>query len=179
AVTKSIVDFAHAVGIPVEAEVGVIPRYREGLSEEDVRALQTTPEEARRMASESGCDSLAVAVGNVHSDPTGSSRIDFALLSALREAAGIPLVSHGSTGTTEDQLRRMIECGVAKVNVATRLNMDFIDAPALAYLEAMREFWLGEGGRVTDFSPLVGRGVAAVKERTKHYMRMFGCSGKA
>jgi fructose-bisphosphate aldolase class II len=163
AVTKRIVEFAHPAGVPVEAEVGVIPSFGEGLSWGEVIALRTTPEEARRLARESGCDSLAVAVGNVHSDPTGSSQIDLKLLSELREAAGVPLVSHGSTGTTEEQLQRMIGCGVAKVNVATRLNMDFIDAPALAYLDAMRAYWLGEGRRITDFSPLVARGVAAVK----------------
>ncbi|MDR8242822.1 class II fructose-bisphosphate aldolase, partial [Acinetobacter baumannii] len=76
-----------------------------------------TVEDATRFVKETQVDMLAVSVGTVHGLYTGKAQIQHARLKAISEATGVPLVLHGGTGIADEDMRRAIACGTAKINV--------------------------------------------------------------
>ncbi|MFB2580252.1 class II fructose-bisphosphate aldolase [Herbiconiux sp. P15] len=117
-------------GVALEAELGSI-----GGKEDDVapdHASTTDPEQVARFVDEVGVDMLAVSVGNVHGYAP-NARIDFDLLARVREASRVPLVVHGGSGLPAEQLGRLSEFNVVKVNVASDLRNAMIRAFGEAY----------------------------------------------
>ena len=120
--TREIVDMARGCGIPVEGELGYVP----GVEGEDAERhpgeiAYTTVEEAERFVAETGVDFLAVSIGTVHGHMRGEPVLDFQRLAEINQALGIPLVIHGGTGLSDEQFRRLIDNGVAKINYYTAL----------------------------------------------------------
>lgn len=123
-------------GIALEAELGSI-----GGKEDDVApeyASVTNPEQVERFIAEVECDMLAVSVGNVHGHAP-AARIDFDLLARVRNASRVPLVVHGGSGLPDEQLGRLSEFGVVKVNVASDLRNAMIRAFGEAYVADNKE----------------------------------------
>ncbi|WP_295850483.1 class II fructose-bisphosphate aldolase [uncultured Microbacterium sp.] len=116
--------------IALEAELGSI-----GGKEDDVApefASTTDPAQVPDFVAAVGCDMLAVSVGNVHGYAP-NARIDFDLLERVRAASPVPLVIHGGSGLPEDQLGRLADFGVVKVNVASDLRNAMIRSFGEAY----------------------------------------------
>jgi len=114
----------------LEAELGSI-----GGKEDDVapeHASTTDPGQVEAFVAGVGCDMLAVSVGNVHGYAP-NARIDFDLLARVREASAVPLVVHGGSGLPPEQLGRLGEFGVVKVNVASDLRNAMIRTFGEAY----------------------------------------------
>lgn len=191
--TRSIVLMGHACGIPVEAELGIIPKVEEFLTTEELRPIiegkcdninellseeqlaklrskMTDIDQAREFVERTGVDSLAVAVGNIHGVPGKGSQIDFDHLRALQQATGIPLVLHGSSGTPDDQLKRAVSMGLSKINVATHLSQVFIQGIAEALQAHPDE---------KDFRKVLGPGMTRIKQTVFEYIDLFGSAGKA
>lgn len=132
---KNVATSAHArslcpAGVALEAELGSI-----GGKEDDVapeRASMTDPQQAREFVAAVGCDMLAVSVGNVHGHAP-NARIDFDLLDDVRAESPVPLVIHGGSGLPSEQLSRLHEHGVVKVNVASDLRNAMIRTFGEAY----------------------------------------------
>lgn len=120
--TKEVVKFAHAAGIPVEAEIGSVGYSDPAMN---MKALLTDPEEARIFAEETEVDALAVAVGSLHRMQEQSAVIQFERLEQIQSALKTPLVIHGSTGITDADMTRLAAFNVTKVNVGTALRMAF------------------------------------------------------
>lgn len=132
AITKSVVDAAHAMGVPVEAELGKV-----GGKEDDLdggAGGYTVPSEAAEFAERTGVDSLAVAIGTAHGVYKGIPKLDVERLSQIREVVSIPLVLHGTSGVPDEAVRDCIARGVCKVNYATDLRIAFSDG-VKAYLK--------------------------------------------
>jgi fructose-bisphosphate aldolase class II len=127
--TREIVKIAHAEDISVEGEIGVVGGFegldRGDISHEQLQALYTRPEEARRFVEETGVDALAVSVGTVHGMPIQNAAIDFQRLGEIHQAVDVPLVFHGCTGLKNEDYHKAIELGVKKFNVGTRLMIEF------------------------------------------------------
>ena len=105
--------------LPLEAELGHVAGNEAGVTIGE--AAWTDPVEAARFVETTGVDWLAVAVGNTHGGPAvGGLQVD--RLRAIREAVNVPLVLHGASGLTDDELSLAVELGVAKVNVGTALH---------------------------------------------------------
>lgn len=120
--TRAVVEMAHGCGVPVEGELG----YVAGVEGEDAErhpgeVVYTAPEEAEHYVRETGVDFLAVSIGTVHGRMRGEPRLDFERLAAINGQLAIPLVIHGGTGLGDDQFRRLIANGVAKINYYTAL----------------------------------------------------------
>ncbi len=116
--------------IALEAELGSI-----GGKEDDVApefASTTDPAQVPDFVAAVGCDMLAVSVGNVHGYAP-NARIDFDLLERVRAASSVPLVIHGGSGLPEEQLGRLADFGVVKVNVASDLRNAMIRSFGEAY----------------------------------------------
>jgi fructose-bisphosphate aldolase, class II len=115
-ITKEVVAAAHAKGISVEAELGQLGGVEEHVQVEEHNAHLTDPDEAEIFVRESGCDSLAVAIGTSHGAYKFSGaqalRLDVAAEIQTR-LPGFPLVMHGSSSVPQEEVRRINEAGGA------------------------------------------------------------------
>lgn len=128
ALVKSVVDFCHAHDCSVEAELGRLGGVEDDMEVDAESAFLTSPAEALQFAQQTGIDSLAVAIGTAHGLYTQRPKIDFARLEKIRNIVDIPLVLHGASDVPDADVRRTIELGVCKVNVATELKIAFAGA---------------------------------------------------
>jgi fructose-bisphosphate aldolase class II len=121
--TRAAVDWAHAQGMWIEAELGQIGG-KDGRPPLDAHApgARTDPDQARDFVAGTGVDALAVAVGSTHAMTTRTAALDHALIKRLSAALPVPLVLHGSSGVPDDGLTAAVAGGIAKVNVGTALN---------------------------------------------------------
>ncbi|BAJ63194.1 MULTISPECIES: class II fructose-bisphosphate aldolase [Anaerolinea] len=143
AITRRVVEAAHARGIVVEAELGQLGGVEEHVSVDESNAKLTDPDNAKEFVERTGCDSLAVAIGTSHGafKFTGNQTLRFDVLAEIQKRLpGFPLVMHGSSsvpqeeverinraggnlkgakGVDENQFRRAAELGVTKVNIDT------------------------------------------------------------
>lgn len=120
--TRDIVAMAHACGVTVEGELGYVPGVEGESAEEHPGELAyTSVSEAKAFVERTGVDCLAVSVGTVHGHMKGAPKLDYNRLSKIREAVDVPLVIHGGTGLSDDQYRKLISNGVAKINYYTGL----------------------------------------------------------
>ena len=167
-VSKRVADVAAATGIPCEAELGKV-----GGKEDDLVAeadTNTDPQEAREFVERTGVTSLAVAIGTAHGFYVGTPVLDKERLSEIRKVVDIPLVLHGASGLTDQDVRDCVARGICKVNFATELRKAFTDA--------CREV-ASNDPKAFDPKVFCKAGMAAVKELVKSRMIVCGCDGKA
>lgn len=119
AITKKVVDYAHALGITVEGELGKLVGEEGNLIVKGPEAAQTDPEEAREFVKRTGVDCLAVSIGTQHGHYIAEPHLNIERLKAIKAVVDVPLVLHGGSGTPIDQVQEAIKCGIRKINVAT------------------------------------------------------------
>jgi fructose-bisphosphate aldolase class II len=133
AATKAAVDWAHAQGLWIEAELGEVGgKNGEAPLDPHAPGARTDPAEARAFVADSGVDALAVAVGSAHAMTTRTATLDHDLIKRLSGTLDVPLVLHGSSGVPDGELAAAVAGGITKVNVGTALN--------IALTGAIREF---------------------------------------
>ncbi len=114
AITKRVVDAAHAKGIVVEAELGQLGGVEEHVKVDEADAKLTNPEQAKEFVERTGCDSLAVAIGTSHGafKFSGSQSLHFDVLSEIQKnLPGFPLVMHGSSSVPQEEVERINAAG--------------------------------------------------------------------
>ena len=114
AITRRVVEAAHAKGIVVEAELGMLGGVEEHVSVSESEAKLTNPDQARDFVERSGCDSLAVAIGTSHGafKFSGSQSLHFDVLAEIQNRLpGFPLVMHGSSSVPQDEVARINAAG--------------------------------------------------------------------
>jgi fructose-bisphosphate aldolase class II len=114
AITKRVVDRAHAKGISVEAELGMLGGVEEDIKVEDGHATLTNPVEAQEFIKRTGCDSLACAIGTSHGafKFKGRQSLHFDVLEKIKALVpGFPLVMHGSSSVPKDEVDRINAAG--------------------------------------------------------------------
>ncbi len=192
ALTKRVVSVAHAKGVSVEAELGKLAGVEER-SVEEKEAILTDPKTAAEFVEKTGVDTLAVAIGTSHGAYKFKSeaKLDLERLKSISERMSIPLVLHGASsvpqwlvekatkygavlggakGIPEDQYKKAIALGIAKINIDTDLR--------LAFTATVREV-LANSPKEFDPRKILGPAKEAMKEVAKIKMRLFGSSGKA
>jgi len=113
-ITKRVVDAAHAKGIVVEAELGQLKGVEEDVSADE--HVYTQPEEAETFVKQTGCDSLACAIGTSHGafKFKGDQKLRFDILEKIQKLLpGFPLVMHGSSSVPQDEVARINAAGGA------------------------------------------------------------------
>ena len=197
ALTKQVVDYAHAHGVVVEAELGKLGGIEEdvvGVSAEDVMNHLTDPDQVVEFVQKTGCDSLAIAIGTSH----GAYKFKTAPKLAIdilekveAKLPGFPLVMHGSSsvlkefkdlinkyggdmpdacGVPEDSIAEAAKMSVCKVNIDTDLRMALTAKIRQVFCETPAEF---------DPRKYLGPGRQAIKDMVKHKLHVLGCAGKA
>lgn len=167
AVSKKVVDVANACDIPVEAELGKV-----GGKEDDIEAeldTNTDPAEAKEFVERTGITSLAIAIGTAHGFYAGTPVLDKERVSEIRKIVSIPLVLHGGSGLSDEDVKECIQRGMCKVNFATELRA--------AYTEAVKKL-LAEAPNTIDPKKLGIVGMEAVKSLVMDRMKVCGCDNK-
>ncbi|PDO10645.1 MAG: fructose-1,6-bisphosphate aldolase, class II [Candidatus Reconcilbacillus cellulovorans] len=169
-ITRQVVLAAHAVGASAEAEVGLIAGREDDIAVDDAEASYASADECARLAAETGVDCLAPAVGSAHGPYRGKPKLGFDRLREIRARTGLPLVLHGASGLPDEDVRRAISLGVAKINVNTDNQ--------IAFTESVRRY-LAEHPDVYDPRAYLSAAKEAVQATVRAKIRLFGCSGKA
>ncbi|MEG1312757.1 MAG: class II fructose-1,6-bisphosphate aldolase [Bacilli bacterium] len=168
AITKSVVDYAHAHGVSVEAELGHVGGQEDDVISQGV--LYADPQECLRLVRESHLDCLAPALGSVHGPYHGEPKLGFKEMAEISKLVEIPLVLHGGSGIPDFQIKKAIECGTCKINVNTECQQVFA--------AIVREV-VAKDKEVYDPRKLVGPGKQGIKNVVKEKCEVFGCVGKA
>lgn len=168
AITRKVADAARACGIPVEAELGKV-----GGKEDDLEGeadTNTDPLEAKEFVERTGVTSLAIAIGTAHGFYDGTPVLDKVRVTEIRKVVSVPLVLHGASGLSDEDVRECVGRGMCKVNFATELRAAYTDAGKRLLAEKPETFDPKKLGMV---------GLEAVKELVKGRIKVCGCAGKA
>lgn len=159
-ITKKVVDLAHAKNVSVEGEIGRLGEDKTQFS---------NPEEVKKFVEETGVDFVAVGVGTRHGW-TPEEKIDLDLLSEIHQAVSIPLVLHGASGAKDDDIRRAISKGVAKINIHTEIRR--------AFIEGIKK-GLAENPTTNDHREILKYSIGAMQKAVEDKIELFGSSEKA
>ena len=170
--TKELVAICHEKGISIEAEVGGIGGEEDGVSSTGECA---DPAECK-MINDLGVDMLACGIGNIHGKyPANWEGLQFQVLEAVKaEIGNTPLVLHGGSGIPDEQIKKAISMGVAKVNVNTECQLVFA-AATRKYIEEGKD----QQGKGYDPRKLLAPGAQAIRDEVKDRVAVFGSAGKA
>lgn len=124
--TKEVVNYAKQHGVSVEAELGTIGGTEDGVALNDGKVRYTSPEDAVRFVKETGIDALAIGFGTSHGQWKSKAKLDFNVLKNIHDVIDIPLVLHGGTGVSVEDLKKCILGGISKVNIGTELNVAWV-----------------------------------------------------
>ena len=168
--TAEVAKVAHAVGASVEAELGHVG-YTSGHSvfaAEESR--YTNPEEAQEFVRRSGADCLAVSIGTSHGVYAGGTpHLNFELLQKLRNDLEIPLVLHGGSSTGDENLKKAVELGIQKVNLASDLEN--------SGYKKMEEAAKKITGHLPSTMEIAGAHTQGYEEMLEHFLLLFGGIG--
>jgi fructose/tagatose bisphosphate aldolase len=166
---QKVVGVAERYGVSVEGELGEVGR-NPGASGSEIMAMMTDPRQVAEFVDRTGVHSLAVSVGSISGCfDTRIIELDFERLAAISRATAIPLVFHGGTGIPEEQLRRAVPMGVAKVNIAHGLRKAFEDALKLGFC--------GHADYV-DPRPVLKAAMQDVERYAARRLDVFGCTAR-
>ena len=165
--TKEVVAYAHAKNVSVEGEVGSIGGAEEGVVVAKDAAMYTKPEDALYFANETGVDALAVSIGTTHGQYKSKAKINYELLSELKEKLGTTgLVLHGGTGVSDEDMMRCVREGMKKITVGTELNK--------SYIEVVGKTFTAEGVTpLTSLRTLLGPANDRIREIVKEKASLF------
>ncbi len=194
ALTKKVVEYAHAKGVVVEAELGKLAGIEDDVNVSEKDAAFTDPDQAAEFVERTGVDSLAIAIGTRHGAYKfkGEPRLDFQRLETITKLLpNTPLVLHGAStvlpefvelcnkyggnipgaqGVPEDMIRQAAQLGVCKVNIDTDLRLAMTAAIRKVFMESPSEF---------DPRKYLGPGRTAIKEMVQHKIRnVLGSSNR-
>jgi len=177
-ITKEICEKAHRLGIDVESEIGELPIADIATGKQTIGA-NTDPDIALEFIDYTGIDALAVAIGNIHLLETGKSELDYELLKKLNDKSPVPLVLHGGTGISDEDVRKAISAGIVKVNVGTALKRTYINAidrfcRNKDLVEVDPHITIGWGGQ----DDMLSCGRAAVASKVLEYIDLLGSANR-
>ena len=116
ALTRQVVAYCKPLNVDVEAEIGHV-----GEGENLESCQYTDPDEAQRFVEETGVDALAVSIGNAHGAYKAAPKINYEVLTEIEKKVSIPLVLHGGSGISDEDFKKIIKHGIAKINIFTEL----------------------------------------------------------
>ncbi|WP_423840261.1 class II fructose-bisphosphate aldolase [Vibrio mytili] len=124
--TKEVIAYAHPRNVTVEGELGAIGGSEDGKAVAESDIAFTTPEEVQAFVDGTGVDMLAISIGTVHGSYTAKTNIQHELLRKITSLTKTPLVLHGGTGVSDEDMRLVVASGIEKVNVGTEMNVQWV-----------------------------------------------------
>jgi len=164
--TKEVVEYAKNSEILIEGELGfigksskVLDTLPEGVSVE----TQTSPEEAVEFVKATGIDLFAPSVGNVHGMiKSGEPKLNIERIREIKDAVGVPLVLHGASGNSDEEIKAAIDAGIRIIHINTELR--------LAYKEGIEEGL--KSGEIAPYK-FLAEGVEEMKKVVLDKLKLF------
>ncbi|MGI6049844.1 MAG: class II fructose-1,6-bisphosphate aldolase [Acetivibrionales bacterium] len=195
ALTKQVVEYAHAHGVTVEGELGRLAGVEDDIKVSAEDSCYTKPEEVEEFVSRTGVDSLAIAIGTSHGafKFTGEAKLRFDILEEVgKRLPGFPIVLHGASsvipeyvdtinkfggsmpgakGVPEEMLRKAASMAVCKINIDSDLRLAMTATVRKVFSESPAEF---------DPRKYLGPAREEIKKLVKNkIVNVLGCDGKA
>jgi fructose-bisphosphate aldolase class II len=195
ALTKKVVEYAHAHGVTVEGELGRLAGIEDAVNVSAEDAQFTRPEEVEEFVGRTGVDSLAIAIGTSHGafKFSGEPKLRFDILEEIqKKLPGFPIVLHGASsvipeyvdmvnkyggnmpgakGVPEDMLRKAASMAVCKINIDSDLRLAMTATIRKVFAETPGEF---------DPRKYLGPARSEIKKLVQHKLvNVLGCAGKA
>ena len=129
--TRQVVNYAHARGVSVEAEIGEVGDVQIGHitdNQQSKNAKTTTPKQIMKFVNETNVDLLAVGIGNIHGKYLKTPILHPEILINAKILTNVPFVLHGASGLSDKQLQNCIDAGCHKINIGTELKTPFVSA---------------------------------------------------
>ena len=194
-ITKKVVEYAHARGVVVEAELGKLAGIEDDVNVDESDAMYTDPDQAKEFVERTGCDSLAIAIGTSHGAYKfkGEAKLRFDILKEIKEKIpNTPIVLHGAStvipelvemcneyggnipgakGVPDEILKEASMSGISKINVDTDLRIAMTASIRKVFAEEPSAF---------DPRKYMTPARELIKETVQHKIRdVFGSSNKA
>ena len=127
AITKKVVEAAHAVNVSVEAELGTIGATGNGGEAGTDNIIYTNPDDVVRFVGATDVDTLAIAIGTAHGlyPKTKKPKLRLDLLKEIVGKTSIPLVLHGGSDNPDEEIAEAVRLGVAKINISSDIKSAF------------------------------------------------------
>jgi ketose-bisphosphate aldolase len=170
--TAEVTAEAHAAGVDVESEIENIVGVEDGVGSDDPNVHFYSDEQLVEVATETGTDLIAPALGTAHGLYKASPVLLVDRVKALAALTDIPIVLHGGTGLSAEEFHAFIEAGVSKINISTALK--------LAYMYSARDH-LAEAERTGKWEPvkLFDQIRDSVTETVVEHIQLFGSANRA
>ena len=170
ALTKSVTEMAHAMGVSVEAELGRLVTAEAGsdhgtITDAKPEDFYTDPKEAEEFCRITGVDALAIAFGTSHGFYTAQPKLDFDVVKNVKAACGLPLVMHGGSGVSEEGFKAAIAGGIRKINYYSYMSK-------AGYMAAKAVI---EEGKTSYLHDVEFAAMKAMKEDVKKAIKIFSC----
>lgn len=169
--TKKAVDIAHAVGISVEGELGTIGDTGTSIEGGVSEITYTVPEEADEFINRTGIDTLAIAIGTAHGiyPENFVPKLKLDILEKVSGLVDMPLVLHGGSSNSDDEIKRAVEIGIQKINISSDTKK--------AFFKKLQE--LLDSDAMWEPNVLFPPCIEATKEIVEHKMNLFNSVEKA
>lgn len=169
-ITRKLSDIAHAFNIGMEGEIGKIGGTEDDISVKEEEALITTVDEALTFVQKTNVDYLAVSIGTAHGIYKKEPKLAFDRLKEIGDIVDKPIVLHGGSGVPDEQVKKVISLGVAKVNVDTELRQAFTEGILEVLKDDPHQYQLAIS---------LGNGRKLMQAKVEEKIKLFGSQGKA
>lgn len=168
---RKVVEAAHPANVSVEGELGTIGTADAQAEAGAKQIIYTDPEDAAKFVEESGVDTLAIAIGTSHGlYPEGMKpELKLDLLKEIKSKVSVPIVLHGGSNNSDDEISKAVILGVNKINISSDIKV--------AYYDKMREVLADKSLREPNM--IEPPCIAAMKEVAYHKLELFRTEGKA
>ncbi|MBO0457775.1 class II fructose-bisphosphate aldolase [Enterococcus hulanensis] len=175
--TREMVKIAHALGASVEAELGHVftsevggeadaeDRVVYNVEEHGGEDMYTDPEAAKKFVEQTNVDCLAIAFGTAHGIYLTKPELNLARVSEIADVVDIPLVMHGGSGVSKEDMQTAIKNGICKINYFAYMNK--------AGGEKVQEYVTSLGSEIPFFDEISKKGIDGMKSNVVESMRVF------
>ena len=127
-ITRQVVEYAKPYNVTVEAEIGIVDSVTgKNENEKNVKNNDemTKTGDAKYFLEKTNVDVLGVSIGNIHGMRIKETKINYDRLIEIDKIIERPLVLHGSSGISDDNLKQLVKYGITKINIETELRLVF------------------------------------------------------
>jgi|SRR5699024_2786498 len=165
--TREVAEYAHSNNVYVEGEVGAVGGSEDGMTS---NLKYASFEDCVSLAKGSYIDTLAPALGSVHGEYVGEPDLDFNKMKKINDVLNLPLVLHGASGLSDNDIQEAISYGHAKINFNTEIN--------LAWSTAMREFLISNPNTISP-QEIINPSINVIKETVVSIIKKCSSDSKS
>lgn len=175
--TREMIKIAHSLGASVEAELGHVftsevggeadaeDRVVYNVEEHGGEDMYTDPEAAKKFVEQTNVDCLAIAFGTAHGIYLTKPELNLARVSEIADVVDIPLVMHGGSGVSKEDMQTAIKNGICKINYFAYMNK--------AGGEKVQEYVTSLGSEIPFFDEISKKGIDGMKSNVVESMKVF------